>query len=303
MTFGKGSAVEVDTTSAKGNFPLYTGIAPVTVVAVNPTAEELSSIYGRKVEKIADYTGKNPEGKEYVRLDFILKVADNFLKNKNISEPLFGKLTIFLMAGSVKNKDESKLKVINDYGQTQWVTAEIYQKMGLPVTNDGREMTDFLLPYKPCFAGEDDLVAFLRAYLSIDNPREKVGDQWVLASKEKLEDCQSSFSIDEIKQMISGNISPVKNAIDIRSNNHVKVLFTVRVSPDNKKYQHVYSRYFVKAKVWDEGAENMFKGEIAKNQQSVSGMEFGYPFSEWKESPTDFMDIGVPDVSNVNPWA
>jgi hypothetical protein len=295
MGFSKGTEAQASL-DGNGAFPLYTGIAPVSIVAVNPTAEQLSAIYGRKVEKIADYTGKNNDGIQYSRIDFIVKVSDALQKQEKIEKPVFGKLTFFITAGVMKNKDETKVKVINNYGQTQWVTAEILQKMGYPITNDGREMTDFILPYKPCANGEEELIHFLKAYLNIPNFREMVDGVMTVKPADKLSDCMAGFSIDEIKQILNGNINPVKVVTTLQPDNQVKVLFTVKITADNKKYQHVYNRFFAKAK--DFGAKERFEKHINDNQQSVTGLDFNYAFSEWKESPTD-LSAGTNTVDEI----
>ena len=296
MGFSKGSVAEA--TSESNGFPLYTGIAPVNVVAVNPTAEQLSAIYGRKIEKVTEYTGRNKGDIQYIRLDFILKVAEAFLKEKGIEEEVFGKLTLFLMAGAKKNADETKLKVINDFGQTSWVTADVLQKMGYPLTNDGQEMRNFLLPYKPCVEGEEELIKFLRAYINIPNHMEMVDGIMKPVSADRLDDCKSSFTLDEIKGMINGNITPVKNAVELQPHNQVKVLFAVRVTPENKKYAHVYNRFFAKAK--DYGAKERFEKFVAANNQSIENLEFNYDFGKWEETPSS-----IPNNSSNNnndPW-
>jgi len=285
MGFSKGSVAEAAVSNGNGSFPLYTGIAPVHVVAVNPTAEQLSAIYGRPVEKIADYTGTNQDGVKYVRLDFILKVSDTLLEHEKIEEPVFGKLTFFLTTGVMHNLDKTKFKIINDYGQTQWVTEEIFKAKGYPVNNNGEEMKDFLLPYKPCIQGEEELIQFLRCYLNIPNFREQVDGVYQTVSVEKLKDCQSAFTLEEISKMLNGDISPVENAISYQPNNQVRVLFTVKVTTENKKYQHIYNRMFAKAKDynWKERLEKFIKA----NESSVNNLEFNYAFGEWKETPSE----------------
>jgi hypothetical protein len=288
----------------EGNgFPLYTGIAPVSIVAVNPTAEQLSAIYGRKVEKIADYTGKNTNDIQYSRIDFIVKVADALLEQEKIKGPVFSKLTFFLTAGAMKNRDETKVKVINNFGQTNWVTAEVLQKMGYPLTNEGEEMKNFLLPYKPCANGEEELIKFLRAYINIPNFMEMRDSVMTLVSEDRLEGCKSFLSLDEIKQILNGNINPVKNAVAMQPENQVKVLFAVRVTSDNKKYQHVYNKFFAKAK--DFGAKDRFEKFIKDNQQSIANLEFNYAFGEWIEEPTALANsqYSNADMDNNNPWA
>jgi hypothetical protein len=298
MGFSKGSVAEA--TIDSGGFPLYTGIAPVTILAVNPTAEQLSAIYGRNVEKIASYTGTNNDGVDYVRLDFIVRVSDNLLTQEKIEGPIYGKVTFFLMKGNMQNKDGTKFKVINDYGQTSWVTPEVFKAGGHPLTNDGVEMKSFLLPYKACFNGEEELIKFLRAYLNIPNFMEMKDGVMQVVSQEKLEHCQSGFTPEEIALILKGNITPIREAISLQPNNQVKVLFAVRVTPDNKKYQHVFNKCFAKAR--DFGAAERFQKYLASNEQSFNGLEFNLTFGEWKETPTNLASESNSDIGNDNPW-
>ena len=54
----------------------YIGVAPVKVLAVNPTKSELEAIYNTTLEKDVEYVGsKDVDGEKvpYVRIDFIVK--------------------------------------------------------------------------------------------------------------------------------------------------------------------------------------------------------------------------------------
>ena len=52
----------------------YIGIAPVTVIATNPTKSELETIYGTTLEKDVEYTGvqeSNGKSVPFARIDLI----------------------------------------------------------------------------------------------------------------------------------------------------------------------------------------------------------------------------------------
>jgi len=296
MAFGKGTE---SVSTGDSNFALYTGIAPVSIVAVNPTPEELSAIYGRTVEKITDYTSKNEEGIDTLRIDFILKVSETFAKKElGIEEPIFSKLSIFLSGNVMANKENTKFKVINNYGKTQWVTQEIFKAGGYPVLNDGTEMTNYLLPYKPCVKGEEELVEFLRCFIAIESPTYQENDVWKVRPEEELANCQCYFTVEEIKTFLKGNVKLIKDLVSTVSNNEVAVLFTVKISDENKKYQQVFNRFFAKAK--DRGYKNRFVDYINKNAQAVQGLEYTIPFMRYVEKPDEVIAPAVP--TQQMPW-
>ena len=281
MGFSKG------TDSVAGeSFKLYTGVAPVTIEAINPTAEQLSKLYGRPVEKIAEYTGTDKNGNQYARVDIIVKVNEKTAESIGVNEQIFGRISFFLRPEPRKNTDGTKVQVINEFGQTAWVTAEILTAMAKPLKNDGSEMNNYHLPYRPCVPGEDDIVSFLIAYLGVPSLVKYVDNQPVAKTGAELEECYASFSPEELKKILKGDAAPLKEILAARPNNEVFVLFAISSSADNNnKYQQVLSSFFAKGK--DTKARERFQTEINKNQRIVNNLEYTIPFKEYKEEPTE----------------
>jgi hypothetical protein len=297
MAFSKGTESVV---TEGGNFTLYTGVAPVNVIAVNPTAEQLSAIYGRKVEKIPEYTGKTNEDIDYIKLDFIVKISEPFVeKNLGIAKDVFGKISFLLSDVIMRNKDNTKFKVINNYGRTQWITPEIAEENGYPLTNDGREMTEFLLPYKPCVRGEEELVEFLRCFLNIEGLVKNVDGALVVKTGEELVNCECYFTQEDINALLKGNINIIKDLIQAVPINQVYCLFTVKGTEDNKKYQNIFNKFFAKAKDWNH--KDRFEKFIANNQGSIQGYEYSIKFQEFEEKPNETIPP-FPDTSSDCPW-
>ena len=67
MAFAKGRE-----SVSEGSIKRYIGVAPFTVIAVNPTKKEMEEIYGTTLEKEPEYISEK-DGVKTVRLDFILK--------------------------------------------------------------------------------------------------------------------------------------------------------------------------------------------------------------------------------------
>ena len=283
------------TDSVAGNsegFKLYTGAASVNVVAVNPTAEELSNIYGRTVEKVADYVGTDKNGKSYSRIDVIVQVAK--VDNKKVDEKIFGKISFFLREDIRKNNDESKVQVINEYGKTAWATTSVLEAKGKPQRNDGSDMEDYILPYRPAFIGEEELINFLIAFLGI--PSTKDFKTNTIKTGDALKECMASIPLEDIKQLLKGNIKSLKEVFNIKPNNEVYVMFAVQSNDENKKYQHVLSSVFAKAK--DSGYKTRFIEWINKNPNRLGNLIYSVDFKEYKETPSE-----IPATkSSDNPW-
>jgi len=279
MAFAKGNDSVTVNGGEGGKVKLYTGIAPVTVLAVNPTASELSKIYGRTVEKVADYTGKDKNGLDYARVDIIVQVSKEFNNDAPIS-----KLSFFMRPTPQKNAAGTKVKVINDYGQTSWVTKEILEEKGVPQANDGTELTGFLMPYRPSMVGEEELVKFVIAYLSINNMRKMQDNVMVNKTGDELKECLAGFSADEIKKITKGNVAPLKDILGLRPGNFVKVMFTVTTNNDNKKYQNILNSFFAKGK--DFGCQSRFETHMNGQKDRLSNVEYSIDFKEFVETPT-----------------
>lgn len=273
--------------ATSASFKLFTGVAPVNVVAVNPTAEELSKIYGRPVEKVADYTGKDKNGKEYSRIDIIVKVVDD------VQPDTFGKISFFFRGEPRTNTAGNKIQVINCYGQTAWLTEEQYKNKQLPTKNDGTPM-GYLMPYLPCYAGEEDLVKFILAFLNIPAPVKMENGLMVNKILTELEDCEAYFTAGEKKMLSQGNMKPLKDAISMRPNNVIKVMFTIS-EQNGRKYQNILNTFF--AKNSDFNAVSRFDKYMNDNSSRMTNVIWSSEFKEYKEEPTSFTkpaDTGSP---------
>ena len=94
----------------------YIGVAPVFVLAVNPTKDELEKIYNNTSDNAPEYLSKtevNGKEVEQVRIDFI--VQTNTERSNGID--LKTKLSFFLTNMPKYNRDGSKVQVINKYGE------------------------------------------------------------------------------------------------------------------------------------------------------------------------------------------
>lgn len=295
--FAFGKAVETKETTA---IKRYIGVAPVQIVAVNPTKTELENIYNTTLEKEPEYLGsteKNGKNIPQIRIDFVVKT--NPEKSNGIE--MITKMAFFVKKSYMTNKDDTKIKVIDKYGRTAWVTKEEYQNKLIPMTQNGPARIDN--GYRPCYVGEEELLKFIKNYLGINDVDEYVDKVWRMRANPQ--DYEAGFS--NIEKWFGGDISEIKSAIAMMPNNYVKVLFGVRHTDDGKEYQDTFNRATLKY-----NARKNTPIEKALNDAKQNG---AYPntdfeiceLKEYNPTPTNLATPAVSDddlpFGNENsPW-
>ena len=226
----------------------YIGVAPVSILAVNPTMEELSKIYGTDIDKAPVYIGEKEIGADKhkvlnLRLDFITKSDAQKCGIEFIS-----KVSIFLMNDIRYNNDKTKCQVIDKYGRTSWVTSEQLKNHAIPVDKNGH-LLQLDADYRPAFIGEEHLTELIKAYLNIPNPMAYVNGSWVPNTKVQPSDCECR--LEHIEDYFNGDFSELQGIPALQPNNKFKVLFGVKNSNDNKQYQAAYTDMFLRNSTTD----------------------------------------------------
>lgn len=236
MAFGQGK----ESNESGAGFAKYIGVGAFNVLAVNPTKEELSKIYGSNIEKDIEYLSKDEEtGADQVRIDFI--VASNTEKNNGID--LKTKVAFFLKNAPRMNALGTKVQVINAYGETTWVDLDLAKKGELP-----ENQAWFEKPYRPAFIGEDELTSFLKVFLNIPAKswKDKNGNVKTIENKSDAE-----ARLEGIANYFKGNVKELKEILKFQPDNLVKMAVGVKTTDDNKEYQAVYTKMFLKNNVKD----------------------------------------------------
>lgn len=225
----------------------YMGVAPVFVLAVNPNKVELEKLYDTELEKAPEYVGEAEIGQEgnkkkvpQVRLDFIVQTD----ADKCSGIEMKTKISFFIKKEWRYNRDETKVQVINKYGETTWLPIENAKNGTVPETLSWFEPADF----RPAYIGEEELTAFIKAYLNIPNKSFRKKDGSVVELKDKSE---AEARLDKIADYFKGDFSELRNVIALQPKNKVKCMFGVRTTDDNKQYQAVYTQKFLKNNVTD----------------------------------------------------
>ena len=242
MAFGKTNEIK-DSSKIKK----YVGVAPVTVLAVNPTKSELEKIYGRSLENDITYTGETEvtiagvETKiKQVRIDFIVKALIDNENPELPEEELISKVSFFLGNSPRYNRDGTKVQIIDKYARTAWVSKEGAVNHEIPIYSNGP--ANIAPDYRMCFIGEDTLIAFVKDYLGIGNVMKYVDSTWVM--KDSPEDFEAS--LDKIADYFKGDYKELRKIVNMQPNAKIKVLFGIKTTPEGKEYQTIYTKMFLK---------------------------------------------------------
>lgn len=239
MAFGRNSDKPV--------FVRRTGVGTAKVVAVNPTTKEINDIFGRELFNEEQKYSREVEynGKKYKEMDvtFLLKFDPTIPDNNGYDNLHF--LTFRLRNQAVSNADETKFQVIDEFGRTAWVSAEELKNKDIPVYKNGPARIS--KNYRNCYRSEENLINFisaLRATPSID-VWNKTTHMWETNSREDPENCKKEITIDDLKKIFSGDMTPIRDCWDDCKDNYVKVLLGVRTGNDGKKYSVIFDSFFL----------------------------------------------------------
>ena len=289
MAFGQGK----ESNEGSVGFAKYIGVGAFNVLAVNPTKEELSKIYGSEIEKDIEYLSKDEEsGVDQVRIDFV--VASNTEKNNGID--LKTKVSFFLKNAPRMNAAGTKVQVINAYGETTWVDLELAKKGELP-----ENQAWFETPYRPAYIGEEELTSFLKVFLNIPVKawKDKNGNIKTIENKSDAE-----ARLEGIPNYFKGNVKELKEIIKFQPDNLIKMAVGVKTTEDNKEYQAIYTKMFVKNNVKD---YSKLDAAIKDSQTNGAYANTVFNTGELKEyvvTPTDFNNTAAPssEASAMPGW-
>lgn len=289
---------------------LYKGIAPVFVTMVNPSKEALGKFYDRDIDEDPVYVGETEIGSDdnkqkvtQARIDFL--VVTNPEKCNGIE--LRTKITFFLKKAIRYNRDQTKVQVVDKYGQFAWPTIEEAKVHAIPQYESGPANLD--KDYRPAFIGEEELTSFIKQYLNIPNPsfsyKDKNTNEVIVKTLKNLDDALAR--LDDIDNYFKGNFKELESILKLQPANVVKAMFGVRTTDDNKQYQAVYTQKFLKNSITDyskldeELQNRKAAGAYATTEFSIE------PLHEYKVESTSFaqkeadLPFGAPAAGDT-PW-
>lgn len=213
-------------------FKKYVGMGSSFVVAVNPTKKELDAIMGYESANEPEYLVNTDRGKE-ARITFVVKTDPNVCNGIEITN----RLMFSLRNAPAYNQDETKVQVIDKYGNVTWTDVET-AKAGAKILTKNGNPAKIADSYRMACVGEADLIGFLKAYLCVGDAFNYINGSWVL--KDNAEDYL--FGLEHIKDYFNGDFSEIKDAIALQPNNKVKLLYGVRTTDEGKQFQSIATR-------------------------------------------------------------
>ena len=281
-------------------FKKYIGVGASTVLAVNPTKAELEKIYGTDNMNEPEYLKEDDKGKAAF-ITFIVKTdPDQCGGTETINRLMFT-----LRNTPAYNKDQTKVQVIDDYGNSTWASVEDAKAGKKLLSSSGKELK--IAPkYRMACTGEADLVSFLKTYLCVDDAFNYVNGSWVL--KDNASDYL--FSLEHIKDYFKGDFSEIKEAIALQPNNKVKLLYGVRTTDEGKQYQAIAARdrFFLRNSAGSKAYEKLEK-ELANVKQNGGWANTEYrvqELAEYNVEATNLNDAPLNDSTESEddlPWA
>lgn len=204
----------------------YIGFGLFKVVAVNPSQMEYEELFHRHQENWKGYVSEDMNGVTQARVSFILQDV-----MENSDKPLF-QASYFLRRQTRKSSDGLKTQVIDQYGNTAWVTDEEFKKQAVPKSKKGTPLS-IIPPYRPCCDGEDKLISFIRAWMYVPNSFAWTGEAMVPKDKSVLPNCL--IQLDKIKDYWDGDFKELQDLMktEAASTHTVNALLTIRESQFN----------------------------------------------------------------------
>lgn len=286
----------------------YIGVSPVFIKAVNPNKEQHEKLFNTTLDENPNYVtdAEDSNGNIYknARIQVVLQLAQQSYKSAaelladfNNEEGTKVTMTMFIQNRPKVGAASGKIQIIDKYGRTAWATQNDVNTRSIPVYSNGP--ADIDKDYRPAYVGEEELVAFVKAYLNI--PEVSIWDnnlqKRVPNSKVKPEECECRF--DNLDNIFKGDFSEIIDTFSFQPMNRVKVLLGVRTDPESGKlYQAVYTKKFIKngsssTKALEKDIQDMIQN-AATNGRTLNTEYKVIPVQEYTVEPTTF----TPEVNN-----
>lgn len=125
---------------------LFIGVGTFAIKAVCPDEKELKELFGENAEAI-EYVKKTDDGRAAASPVLILELLNS---PKQTEKPVYVREYLYIKDMGMTNRDKDKIQVINEYGDTAWVTKEEFTANTPP-----SYQPEFIMPYRPAFVGEE----------------------------------------------------------------------------------------------------------------------------------------------------
>ena len=204
---------------------LYTGVAKVRVVAVNPDMAKMQEMGMKNVKEEPQYVSQAQEGHNKVRLDFYLQSDAPAIK---------AKVSFWLENIETITKAGDKKQYINHIAQATYATSE-------DALYDWFDKTDVRVAKR----GEADLHDFLRAWANVKTGEECKIDvnPFFEGDFSELQSLVDMLSINEIQVLLGVRVSDNGNTYQDVYNRHFERSYTKSTKGWIKALSDSYSTY------------------------------------------------------------
>lgn len=262
-------------------FKRYIGVGASKVLAVNPDKKHLDELMGYESQNEPEYTGSDDNG-DFARVTFVVATDPDQCNGIDIKN----RLTFTLHKTPAYNRDQTKVQVIDDYGNSTWALKEDAEAGKKLLSSNGNPLK-IADKYRIACSGEPELVNFLKVYLCVDDAFNYTNGVWTL----KQDADNYKFALDDIKKYFTGDVSEIKDAIALQPNNKVKLLYGVRTTDEGRQYQTIATRLnMVLRNSAGQSALTRLEKELFNTKQNggFANTEFKVqPLAEYEVTPTD----------------
>lgn len=234
---------DLETREPSSGKKLFTGFAPIQIVAVNPNTKALAALLGIDEDKVKE---PNYEGDNGMRLDFW------YVNHPDFKTDLRGKFSLWVN-NDTRTSQAGKKQFIDNYTKTSWAENLAALSEAQAGLDPSRRMD--LKSVREAKGGEETVYSLLKAYGNI-SPKEKpfVLDSWNSIAKGKGNELVDFF------------------AHFNKANMGVKVLLGIK----DDKYQDVCTKVFV-------NVNSKITDYVAKQVTGEYGFKSFYGTFDFKE--------------------
>lgn len=301
-------------------FKRYIGVCPVFVKAVNPNKAEHEKLFNTTLEEAPVYVQdkEDAEGNTYKNVRISVVLAPDV-------EKIGFEMPIVTMPLFVTNKKQhgansGKYQVVDKYGRFAWATETEISAKEIPTYNNGKK-ADISNDYRIAYVGEEELTAFIKAFLCIPSITKWDNDNKCMVPNKdvKPEECECRLEVESFEKFFKGDFSEIKEILGFQPNNKVKVCLGVRTDPNSGKlFQSVYTKKFMSnASTNYNSLDKLLQADAAYAQEHNKVFSTEYSAEtvhEYSVTPTTFtptadaapsgdMPFDAPTADAGNPWA
>ena len=301
-------------------FKRYIGVCPVFVKAVNPNKAEHEKLFNTTLEEAPVYgqDKEDAEGNSYknVRISVVMQPD---VEKIGFEMPLVT-MPLFVTNQKQFGAKSGKYQVVDKYGRFAWATEAEISAKEIPTYSNGKK-ADISNDYRIAFVGEEDLTAFIKAFLCIPSITKWDNDEKCMVpnSEVKPEECECRLEVESFEKLFKGDFSEIKEILGFQPNNKVKVCLGVRTDANSGKlFQSVYTKKFMSnASTNYNSLDKMLQADAsyaAENNKVLNTEYSAETVHEYSVTPTNFsaapedapsddMPFDSPSEDVTNPFA